>query len=201
MDADDRRDAAEAAEIVSADGSDADLANATSETTEIDITGDGHADGIRSVSTEIREHDLAFLPESLMIRREHDLDGDGAPDLYETITVEQTSVDVDGDGVPDVVTTVETSEVEMDLTGDGEIDSFEMTEVRTVAHDIDGDGMPNVTRTEVVTASGIDPDNGRFRDVEASGVRLYGLDTTGDGVIDDLVAEELEVEVVEDDEA
>ena len=87
------------------------------------------------------------------------------------------------------------------LTGDGEIDSFEMTEVRTVAHDIDGDGLPNVTRTEVVTASGIDPDEGGYRDVEASGVRLYGLDTTGDGVIDDMVAEEIEVEVVDEDEA
>ena len=167
------------------DAASSDLANVSSETREIDISGDGSPDGFRSVTTETHEHDL---------------DGDGEPDVYETVTVEQTSIDVDGDGVPDVVTTVETSEIEMDLTGDGDIDSFELTEVRTVAHDIDGDGMPNVTRTEVVTASGIDPEDGNFKDVEASGVRLYGLDTTGDGVIDDLVAEELDVEVVEADE-
>ncbi len=186
MDGDERRDAADSADIVEVDGSDPTPAHVTSETTDIDIDGDGRPDGFRAVSTEVREHDL---------------DGDGEPDVFETVTVEQTSIDVDGDGIPDVITTVETSEVEMDLTGDGEIDSFEMTEVRTVAHDIDGDGMPNITRTEVVTASGIDPDEGRFRDVEASGVRLYGIDTTGDGVIDDLVAEELEVEVVESDES
>jgi hypothetical protein len=155
-----------------------------SETTEIDITGDGRADGLRSVTTETREYDL---------------DGDGETDIVETVTFEETSVDVTGDGLPDVITTVETSEVEMDFTGDGEVDSFEMTEVRTVAHDLDGDGIPNVTRTEVVTASGIDPIEGKFQDVQSAGVRLFGLDTTGDGVIDDVMAEELDVEVVEDD--
>jgi hypothetical protein len=108
---------------------------------------------------------------------------------------------VDGDGVADVITTVETSEIQMDLTGDGEADSFELTEVRTVAHDIDGDGMPNVTRTEVVTASGIDPVDGEYQDVETSGVRLFGLDSSGDGVIDEVVAEELDVEVVQGDDA
>jgi hypothetical protein len=36
-------------------------------------------------------------------------------------------------------------------------------------------------------------------DVETSGVRLYGLDTTGDGKIDDFVVEDLEVEAIDED--
>lgn len=170
-------------DIVAGEERDADLVSSESQTFEIDITGDGKPDGFRSVTTESREFDL---------------DGDGMADVFETVTIEQTSIDVDGDGVPDVITTVETSEVQMDLTGDGDTDSVEVTEIRTVAHDIDADGMPNVTRTDVVTASAIDPKDGHFQDVETAGVRIYGLDTTGDGVIDEVSAEELDVEVVED---
>jgi hypothetical protein len=51
-----------------------------------------------------------------------------------------------------------------------------------------------------MTASGISPDeDGNLTDIETSGVRLYGLDTTGDGEIDEVVVEEIDVEVVDED--
>jgi len=51
----------------------------------------------------------------------------------------------------------------------------------------------------VITASGIDPDqDGNLQDVQTDGARIYGLDTTGDGNIDELVVEELDVEVVDE---
>ncbi len=58
---------------------------------------------------------------------------------------------------------------------------------------------PEVSRTDIITASGIDPDeDGELSDVMVDGVRLYGIDSDGDGNIDYVVSEELDVEIAEE---
>jgi hypothetical protein len=73
--------------------------------------------------------------------------------------------------------------------------------VRTLAQDLDGDGSPDVVRTDVISASGIDPDeDGELRDVEVGAARIYAMDTTGDGNLDDISVEEIDIEVVTEEE-
>ncbi len=109
-----------------------------------------------------------------------DTDGDGQPNYLD--------IDADNDGIPDTI------EADLDVLADGDGDQInDVYDVdATMGTDVDGDGADDAispTNTDADAAPDyidLDADNDSLLDVSEAG----GVDSNGDGIIDDLLVNE-----------